>query len=104
MIWSGRGRSVWIGRGEGLSTVATLLGNTPSHDVATTGQRAKARRQRLPGLAPHDHRVAERCLLEETHVLGQLPEQVVVLADDAIARHGGDQSQRHTATGALIAA
>jgi hypothetical protein len=83
--------------------VGVPAGLARDDDVGAAGQRPEARRDRVPGLAAHDHRVAERGALEERHVLRQLPQQVVVVADDAVARHGRDERDLHTATGALIA-
>ena len=74
------------------------------HQVAPPGQRPKARRERLPGLAAHHDRLAQRQRLEARQVLRDVPQQGVVPADGTIARHGRHQRDAaHTATGALMA-
>ena len=55
----------------------------------------------FPGLAPHDNGLAERQLLEMLQVGGQVPRQLVVAADDAVARHGPDQRDHWPLVGQL---
>ena len=70
--------------------VVRLLGVrvAAQHDVQPVIQRAKALRDRLPSLAPHDHGVPlerilrrARQLLEELHVAAQRPGQLAADAD-----------------------
>ncbi len=75
------------------------------HDVEPTRQRPADGGE---GLASHDQRLGLGHALEELEVLGQVPGQLVVDADHAVARHGGNHRHRHqglvfhTATSALI--
>ncbi|MNM95003.1 hypothetical protein D3C81_1074280 [compost metagenome] len=72
------------------------------HDIAPARQRAP---DRVPGLAAHDHGRAHGGALEMRQVFRQAPRQRVVAADGAVAGLGDNQGQdRHTATGALMAA
>src|SRR5205814_3221148 len=68
-------------------------------DVATPRQWPA---DRVPGLAPHDHRVAERRALEKFQVFRDADQQLVVLADGAVARDGGDETQHRTRHGAAL--
>ena len=63
-----------------------------THDVRPAGQRAEPRRQRLPRATAHDHRGAERELLEVRQVFGHVPRHAAVAADHAAARLGPDQA------------
>ena len=67
-------------------------------EVAAVGQRAEAVRQRLVRLAAHHDRVAARQLAEAAQVGGQVPGEVSVAADDAVAGVGDDAGD-HVSTG-----
>ncbi len=70
-----------------------MAGIARDDDVLAAGQGAEPFGQRLPCLAPHDHRMAGGQRLEVPEVGGQMPGQGVVLADHAISGDGGDQRQ-----------
>jgi hypothetical protein len=80
-----------------------IAGIARDHDVQASRKRPA---DRLPRAPSHDDGVAERDLLEIGEVGGQPPRQLVVTADDAIARHGDDERADHrglqTAIGARI--
>lgn len=67
------------------------------HDVGAPGQRPEAGRQRVPGLAAHDHGRALGQLLEVRQVLGQVPGHGIVLADDAVGGACVDEMDGHRA-------
>ncbi|MCY1356125.1 hypothetical protein D9M69_425670 [compost metagenome] len=60
------------------------------HQVEPARQRAA---KGVPGLAPHDDRLAEGHGLEVLEVRRQVPGQLVVAADHAVLREGGDQAE-----------
>ena len=90
-------------------------------DVGAPGQGAEFERQRVPGLAAHDHRAAQRGALEVGQVFGQVPGELAARTNDAVGGAGINQVQAgqggwsgwggrvahggfgHTATGALMA-
>ena len=55
-------------------------------DVGAAGQGAEPGRDRVPGPAPHDDRVAQRRALEVGQVFRQVPGHGAILADDAATR------------------
>ena len=73
--------------------IALLAGH---HDVLPARQRT---RERLPGLAAHDHGVTLRQCAKVPQILGQPPRQPVIGADHAIGGDGGDQHKRKGARG-----
>ena len=109
----GEGVAPWrLGRGRGRRLAQAVRDQAPvalpqrvsgDHDVVAPGQRPEARRQRVPGLAAHHDRRAHRHRTEVPLVGGLVPQQRIAAADRAVARHGGDENQLQTATGALIA-
>src|SRR6185436_9730567 len=58
---------------------------------------------RLVRLPPHHEDVAERQLLEPAQVVGEVPREPAVDADDAVPRDRGDDRDGHTAIGPRIA-
>ena len=79
------------------------LGIARHDDVAAAGQRAEAVWERVPGFPAHHDSVSRRELLEPCHVGREMPWDAAVSSDHAVVRDGGDQRDRHTATGARIA-
>jgi len=62
------------------------------HQVAPSGQRTT---QRRGGLAPHQHRLAQRERLEALEVIGQPPRQLTTTADGVSPVQRRDQHQSH---------
>src|SRR2546423_11751940 len=70
------------------------IGRAGDHDVVSPG-RGPADRFKSP--ATHDHRVTNGKLPETPQVLRQVPGHAVAVADDAVARHGGDDGDARKA-------
>src|SRR5438552_11253209 len=73
---------------------AAPIGRVGDHDVVPSGEGPADRFKRS---ATHDHRVTKRELPETPRVLRQVPGHPVAVADDAVARHGGDNGDARKA-------
>ena len=62
-------------------------------DVRPVGKRTP---ERLPGFAAHDDRMARRHGLEMPEVLGNVPQQGVPVADNAVFGDGYDQTYHNS--------
>ena len=71
------------------------IGLARDDDVDAPRQGAKALGQRVPGLAPHDDRAAQREAFEMRQVFRQVPGHGAVLADDSIGGARVDESDVH---------
>src|SRR6266849_1789384 len=78
----------------GVAARAGPIGRAGDHDVVSSGKRLTDRFKRS---ATHDHRVTKRKLPEAPQVLRQVPGHPDAVADDAVARHGGDDSDARNA-------
>lgn len=76
-------------------------GLTRDDDVGAAWQGPKTRRQGVPGLAPHDDGPATGQALEMDQILRQVPGQLVVVANHAVAGAGINHAQLHTDDTAL---
>jgi hypothetical protein len=83
-------------RGRALCALGLPIGLPRHHHVAPAGQRAEFAGQRVPGLAAHDDRMAQRRSLQVRQVFRQVPGQRVVAANHAVGRSRKNQVQsRH---------
>src|SRR6266508_2879246 len=73
----------------GVAARAGPIGRAGDHDVVSSG---KGLADRFKCSATHYYRVTQRKLPETLQVLRQVPGHPVALADDAVARYGGDDS------------
>lgn len=84
-----------VGTGDCLFQGGEHLGTFQAQVRLATDDDVEAPRQgpaeRVPGLATHDDRLAQGQCLEVLEVRRQVPGQLVVAADDAVVREGGDQ-------------
>src|SRR5437660_4538580 len=71
----------------GVAVRAGPIGGAGDHDVLSP---RKGPADRFKCSATHDHRVTKRKLPETPQVLREVPGHAVAVADDAVARHGGD--------------
>ena len=76
----GKLQCVFRGRGN-ITSFGDKAGLPRQHDTLPARQGAS---DRLPGSAPHDHRLAHRDLLEPFEVFRQPPGQATVFANDVI--------------------
>src|SRR5713101_5302374 len=78
----------------GVAARAGPFGRAGDHDVGSSG---KGPADRFKRSATHDHRVTKRKLPEPPQVLRQVPGHPVAVADDAVARYGGDDGDARKA-------
>src|SRR6267378_3486437 len=78
----------------GVAARAGPIGRAGNHDVVSSG---KGRADRFKRVAAHYHRVPKRKLPETPQVLRQVPGHSIAVADDAVARHGGDDGDARKA-------
>src|SRR6266849_306631 len=79
----------------GVAARAGPFGRAGDHDVGSSG---KGPADRFKRSATHDHRVTKRKLPEPPQVLRQVPGHPVAVADDAVARYGGDDGDARNAS------
>ena len=68
---------------QGAIALFSFRNRTANHNIRTTRQRTKTRRERLPGAATHNHRSAQRHLLEVRQILRRVPGHIPVTTNDA---------------------
>src|SRR5882762_10717829 len=78
----------------GVAARAGPNGRAGDHDVVSSGKRLTDRFKRS---ATHDHRVTKGKLPETPQVLRQVPRHSIAVADDAVARHGGNDGDARKA-------
>ena len=83
-----RGFDGFIDAGGGDQSVGGRLGVAADDDVGAFGQGFAA--QRVPGLAAHDDRFAQRRAFEIFEIFRDVPRDLVALPDDVIFGHGRD--------------
>ena len=83
-------------RRRGLGTREAKRPVARDDDAPPSGQRAA---DRIPRLSAHDHRRAERELLEAPQVLRQMHEKLSAMADAAVAGDDGDEADERVRHG-----
>ena len=69
------------------------------HIMDTTGQDLG---QALEGLPPHDDGMTHGESLESLQVIGKMPDETVILADDTVSGTGNNDRKAHTDTSIAI--
>src|SRR5258708_12636385 len=79
---------------DGVAARAGPIGRAGDHDVVSPG---KGLADRFKRSTTHDHRLTQRKAPETLQVVRQVPGHPVAVADDAVARHGGDDGDARNA-------
>ena len=75
------------------------IGLARNHNIAAVGQGLA--RQAVPRFAPHDDGLACGVAFEKGEIFGDVPRDLVGVADDAVLREGDDKGDLHGVDGQL---